>query len=221
METNKFPVYNCRTANTWPIDLALASTHFPHCNLTFAVLFGCPLSIEQTFIQRLNNAIAEADHPLLIPGMFVEFERNRHLRVIEKSIGDIEFGILALDSNPEEMEAVPLSQREKKNRAKRSQWLDTTYLRNMLVSWNTQLRKMESHADEFDQNKLQQNPGASGLSFETTFKQDLQVNGEHKRRVTIKIRNRLRDIINEYDDKIRDCTMRVDGMAMATQWVRI
>jgi hypothetical protein len=31
--------------------------------------------------------------------------------------------------------------------------------------------------------------------------------------------DRLVSIIGEYDDKIRACTMEVDGMAMATQWV--
>jgi hypothetical protein len=35
-----------------------------------------------------------------------------------------------------------------------------------------------------------------------------------------KIESRLMSIRDEYDDKIRDCTMRVDGMAMSTQWVR-
>jgi hypothetical protein len=31
---------------------------------------------------------------------------------------------------------------------------------------------------------------------------------------------RLGAIREDYDEKIRDCDMRVDGMAMATQWVR-
>lgn len=211
------------------MDLALAATHFPHCNLTFATLFGCPLSVEQTFIQRLDTATEEASHPLLLAGMFAEFERTRHLRIIEKSIGDIEFRILALDSNPEEMEAVPLAMREVKNREKRSQWLDTTYLRNMLVSWNTQLKKMETHANELDQMYSKQR--SSGLirrhtrttsnAEEEDGEDEEEIDVKRTRRVTIKIRNRLGDIINEYDDKIRDCTMRVDGMAMATQWVGI
>ncbi|KAF2635192.1 hypothetical protein P280DRAFT_523289 [Massarina eburnea CBS 473.64] len=33
-----------------------------------------------------------------------------------------------------------------------------------------------------------------------------------------KITSRIMVIMDEYDDKIRDCTMRVEGMAMATQW---
>ena len=42
---------------------------------------------------------------------------------------------------------------------------------------------------------------------------------EQMRRAGYKIRVRIQEITDEYDNKIRDCTMRVDGMAMATQWV--
>lgn len=40
------------------------------------------------------------------------------------------------------------------------------------------------------------------------------------RKVGEKIRLRLAAIRDDYDEKIRDCTMRIDGMAMATQWVK-
>lgn len=35
----------------------------------------------------------------------------------------------------------------------------------------------------------------------------------------MRMKDRITSIIAEYDDKIRHCTMEVDGMAMATQWV--
>ncbi len=37
----------------------------------------------------------------------------------------------------------------------------------------------------------------------------------------MRMKDRLVSIIGEYDDKIRACTMGVDGMAMATQWVNL
>jgi hypothetical protein len=37
---------------------------------------------------------------------------------------------------------------------------------------------------------------------------------------SMRMKDRLTSLIAEYDDKIRHCTMEVDGMAMATQWVR-
>ncbi|GAB1316486.1 hypothetical protein MFIFM68171_06696 [Madurella fahalii] len=41
---------------------------------------------------------------------------------------------------------------------------------------------------------------------------------KHMCRVGCKIQERLQAIIDENNDRIRDCKMRVDGMAMATQW---
>jgi hypothetical protein len=34
------------------------------------------------------------------------------------------------------------------------------------------------------------------------------------------IKDRLGALIEEYDEKIEECSMRVDGMTIATQWVR-
>ena len=177
-------------------------------------------------MDRLSSATAEVTHPLLMPGIFAEFERSRHIHVVESIIDEIETRILTLDLSPEEMDSMPQSQREAKNRSKRSQWLDTTYLRNQLISWNTQLKKLASHADQLSATlfhdelspgfhllesikPLQGNDASRSGCYRTTF-----------RRVGAKIRDRVQEIIDEYDDKIRDCTMRVDGMAMATQWVR-
>ncbi|KAH4265087.1 hypothetical protein HBH64_008030 [Parastagonospora nodorum] len=41
---------------------------------------------------------------------------------------------------------------------------------------------------------------------------------DHMRGVGEKIKVRLSAIVDDYDEKIRDCNMRVDGMAIATQW---
>lgn len=51
-----------------------------------------------------------------------------------------------------------------------------------------------------------------------TTRKELEDNKEMFQQTGQKIKDRIQGIIDEYDDKIRDCTMRVDGMAMATQW---
>lgn len=264
------------------MDLALTATYFPHCSLTYAILFGCPLSLEEDIVKRLSFATAEAAHPLLMPGIFAEIERSRHVHVVEATIDELETRIFELDF-PSDRESMPPSEAEKRNQEKRSAWLDTTYLRNALVSWNTQLAKMSDHTDElkatvFKPNKSEETvrntrnrfedssnvsasefkpsgailstqselSGAScedGLDEErptfhgdhvrggreyqkasrrfkvSMIQRDPEVIKEQMRRVGNKIKDRIQVIIDEYDDKIRDCTMRVDGMAMATQWV--
>lgn len=203
------------------MDLALTATHIPSCNLTLAMVFGCSLSVERTIITRLMGAINEASHPLLMPGLFVELERTRYLEIIETSVGAIETRISTLAYTSQEMEAMASSQRDKDNQEKRDQWLDTTYLRNSLTSWNEQLRAMEVHANELIDGQF---PLRNGIHSATKARRKEKQTGWDSnrlrtKRVSIKIRNRISEIIKEYDDKIRDCTMRVDGMAMATQWV--
>ena len=276
------------------MDLALTATYFPHCGLTFAVLFGCPLSVEEEILRRLSFATAEAIHPLLMPGIFAELERSRHVHIVEATIDELESRIFELDFQPSDMEGMPDSEAKKRNQEKRSAWLDTTYLRNALVSWSTQLAKIGHHADElkdtvfkpatseqafehkraeveddssdvlirnfkrrdislFDQsglsdassdgwvncteNAAEERPNLheelvreidSGKKSQqgrqryegSMVQQDPETSRERLRRVGHKINDRIQAIIDEYDDKIRDCTMRVDGMAMATQWGR-
>ena len=208
------------------MDLAFTATFFPHCGLTFGILFGCPFSIEQQIVNRLSYATTDVAHPLLIPGIFAELERTRQVHIIESAIDEVETRILTVDSSPEEMDAMSTSMKEAENRAKRAQWLDTTYLRNQLVNWNTQLKKLASHTDELsDKVFRQQEPDESRTCKQEEVGDSKReerggASREHLRRVGVKIRDRVQEIIDEYDAKIRDCTMRVDGMAMATQWVR-
>jgi len=284
-------VYNCRTTNAWDMDLALTATYFPHCGLTFAVLFGCPLSVEEEILRRLSFAMIEAAHPLLMPGIFAELERSRQVPIVETTIDELEARILQLDFQSSDMDVdTQDSEAERRNQEKRSAWLDTTYLRNSLVSWNTQLAKILHNADELDaevfklgsfaQNaftyeKIEMEDTSNGGSVENykltdmpsvetcepsdilgqsvhcldvvpaeaqsnlkkdaggrqsqkgqqryqnpTIEKDPEDVKKQMRRVGQKIKDRIQAIIDEYDDKIRDCTMRVDGMAMATQWAR-
>lgn len=127
------------------MDLAYTATFFPHCRLTFGILFGCPFSTEKQIVNTLSYATADVAHPLLVPGIFAELERTRQIHTIESAIdnpGKVETWILTVDPSPEEMDAMSASMKEADNQAKRTQWLDTTYLRDQLINWNTQLKKI-------------------------------------------------------------------------------
>jgi hypothetical protein len=250
------------------MDLALSVTYFPHCGMTYAILFGCPLTTEQEIIKRLSFASMEAQHPLLVPGIFAELERSRHVGLVEKTIDELELKIVEIDNQSSLAGEMDRSEVERRNQEKRSAWLDTTYLRNNLVSWSTQLRKMAAHEKELKwgffrsrtrsaavMNRMRRNlnsesftvprierddllllldsddidfldSGDSGAYDDRTLigADELDLDAEsarlRMRRAGRKIQDRLAAIIDEYDDKIRDCSMRVDGMAMATQWVR-
>jgi hypothetical protein len=260
------------------LDLALSATHYPQRGLTFAILFGSSYATEKTILERLQHITLEASHPLLLPGIFAELELARHVRVVEASINEVETRIFELNFQSSKVRDNTRAEVERRSEAKRTAWLDLSYLRNSLITWNTQLLRMLEHADvlnrsftaflainlstehtsmhvrpsseagrleEAAMNQIQQeisNENAkeyicSTCSYihrsrdveddaadETRTPACLQEEMEEDHlgkmlRIGKKIRVRLATMRDEYDEKIRDCTMRVDGMAMATQWV--
>jgi hypothetical protein len=222
-------VYNCRSTNVWELDLALSVTYFPHCRLTYGILYGAPPSIEQEVLDRLSLTDKSAwCHPLLLPGIFAELERGRHLKVVENNIDNLEGEIFQMDFQPSLKEKIRNKDASARNAQKKKAWLDTTYLRNGLVSWKTQLTKMAEHCDGLPPVLLTDQafklPGEAAVTepSETAVAEKASqqaVELEQMRKITNLIKDRTLAIVDEYEDKIRETTVRVDGMAMATQWV--
>ncbi|KAF1833333.1 hypothetical protein BDW02DRAFT_552741 [Decorospora gaudefroyi] len=226
-------VYNCRTSHAWPQDLALSSTYLPGSGVNFSILYGCPSSIEESIIKRLQHVTSEAAHPLLFPGILAELELRRHKRLVEKMVNQVEAKIYALDFEYANL-GKSKEEVDERNEAKRSLWLDLSYLRNGLISWDTQMSRMCEHADHlqtkvfashdarFPRRSDDDDCVAGASEHQTDPKTWARASPESHvrdmRKVGEKIKARLVAIRDEYDEKIRDCTMRVDGMAMATQW---
>ncbi|KAK5633815.1 hypothetical protein RRF57_009529 [Xylaria bambusicola] len=240
-------VFNLRTSNAWPVDLALTVTYFHHCNLKFAFIFGCDLKVEEEILSRLRLAGDDATHPLLLPGIIVEIERRRHVQIVDDIVNEVEARIHQLEVSPDTEEGMTTSQMEKSNKDKRSAWLNITYTRNCLQSWRKQLENIALHVDEVNRILLEGYGWSSNLTTppptpnayeecplinEEEIPIDLaQVVPEHsalcheqpsERFVSIgcKIKSRTLAIIEEYDDKIRECSLRIEGMVMATQWAQ-
>jgi len=283
-------VYNCRTPNSWKSDLALSATYNPQSGLAFAIVYGSTFAVEQEILERLRTIGVEAAHPLLLPGIIAELELTRHTGLVDGSISEVEAKILELDVQPSNGHGHDRDEIERRNLSKRTAWLDLTYLRNSLTTWNLQLLKMAEHAGALNRNQFgvselndgstcstdfyqigsqhenvelvlehptntsnnKKEEGQSGLNERTHFpgyhdsfeylsskqSQDVETLASEESDSTItpgnddqdfhleqmrivgeKIKARITAIRDEYDAKIRDCTMRVDGMAMATQWV--
>lgn len=170
-------------------------------------------------MKRLSLIREEATHPALMPGIFAELERSRHMRLVQSKIAVLEMTILEVDHQSDDIDTAHRARVDKRNVKKRTTWLDTTYLRNGLLSWSTQLERMIESLTRLEMDpSFRRNPIFSREydtavgEFEHARQQDMEIVGS-------KIKARLNIIRDEYQDWIRDCTMRVDGMAMATQWV--
>jgi len=197
-------VYTCRSANTWKNDLALTVTYLPRRNLTHAIVFGCTAAIEKEFLNRLGYFKERGFHPLLLPGIFFELERDRMAKVVESTINRLEETIYELDTGVSDYGVSDDDHPAGPRHVRRTVWLNVTFLLNRLRILRTQILKMIEHGDEL---------------LESGLLEDVEEEDQVRHHTGRLIRERLRDIIEELDEMIHDCSMRVDGMTIATQWV--
>ncbi|KAK0619098.1 hypothetical protein B0T14DRAFT_518561 [Immersiella caudata] len=254
-------VIQLRTTNALGVDLAMSCTFFPHCNLTFAIVFGSTPTVDTEITKRITLASEDAAHPLLVAGIILELQRTRHAGIVENSIDKLEAQVLALDSFSTDMYD-DQSETARKNIAKRNEWLDMAYLRNQLVGWNIQILRFIAAAESLNQTVFsteilaatEVSPNRGGVEDSSAMKntqynldwdavessdsrnyieaeeaynqsqgvtgrdRDTQALRERLHQTGSKFAARCREISDEYDNKIRDCKMRLEGMAMANQW---
>ncbi|KAG7056116.1 protein kinase [Colletotrichum scovillei] len=212
-------VYHCRSSNTWADDMALTATYFPHSRLTFAILFGCTADVEKNIFNRLSRAKDRVYHPMILPGIFAEIEKDRMAKVVERTVSDIEGAIFELGTgNPVEGDTVQEEDKIDMRHSRRTSWLNTTYLRNSLRAWKSQLRKMADHVGEplnFEGTTLGGNLSGALDGEPLTTQTDNGI-----ARTSEMIMDRLHALIEEFEDRIQDCTMSVEGMTIATQWAQ-
>lgn len=167
-------------------------------------MFGCTAAIEKEFLNRLGYFKERGFHPLLLPGIFFELERDRMAKVVESTINRLEETIYELDTGVSDYGVSDDDHPAGPRHVRRTVWLNVTFLLNRLRILRTQILKMIEHGDEL---------------LESGLLEDVEEEDQVRHHTGRLIRERLRDIIEELDEMIHDCSMRVDGMTIATQWV--
>jgi len=97
-----------------------------------------------------------------------------------------------------------------------------TYLRSRLHIWKAQLNKMIDHIEELSEYdvKCPARDQPNRTTADDPAEDEIpKGNSGLLHRTDCLTRDRLRDMVEEFNELIEDCSMRVDGMAMATQWV--
>ncbi|KAI0183768.1 hypothetical protein EV127DRAFT_506397 [Xylaria flabelliformis] len=200
-------VYNCRTSHEWPGDLALSMTYFPLRRVTYGVLYGCDAEIKEAILARLHNSEDAACHPLLLIGIFTELERKRQLNLVRDGLDALHSTILNLSRPAGDVGSMGVD-RELSGTHAIDPWLDIHHLKNSLESWKEQLAKIAEHIDELSENWFNFLPSDS----DNEGAEKCQV-----REVGKRIKERILEIVCDYDAKIRECVMIMEGMNLATQ----
>ncbi|KAH0499597.1 hypothetical protein TgHK011_006778 [Trichoderma gracile] len=252
-------VYTCRTAESWPEDMALSVTFFPKTMTTDAIWFGC--NLEKRFIHghELTDSTIVTSKLREFDG-HIDLVRKSNTQFVQRMI-DIEsrndwfYGIQQIrgDVRQSQEKESPSSSRSGSffngmkgrvesflsgktvsttstfNTTARSEtlhnaddsvdeeeeetcamlWIKISHLKNGLENWKTQLRKMVEHTKELE---------------DTDFgmKCDVQTDAWIRRRDALRdcgtrLKERLQDLMDEYDDFIRECDHIMAGMSLATQ----
>ncbi|KAL5083967.1 hypothetical protein Trisim1_000702 [Trichoderma cf. simile WF8] len=269
--------YTCRTTESWDDDMALSVTFFPDTLSTNAIWFGCNLKKRPVSGHDLTDSVIITDklrqfdgaifHPMMLPTIFAEFERDRHVDLVRKSntqfmqrmidiesqndafyiqqinrdirqsmekasqspsrassffndmkgrVGSILSGTTLttssiFNSSEESKESQPESNNNNKEDDETCAmlWIQISHLKNGLENWKTQLRKMLDHIQELEDADFGMNRNTP-IELWTSRRDGLKECGE-------RIRERLRDLVDEYDDFIRECDHVMAGMSLATQ----
>ncbi|KAI1123389.1 hypothetical protein F5Y10DRAFT_251885 [Nemania abortiva] len=242
----KARIYNCRSTNAWGDDLAMAVTHFPECQLSFGILFGCTRSQKNYILERLRHTTRESAHPLLLPGVFAELEKRRHHIIFGDQLDKLES--LIPESDVEGLLGQQQSKVHSNRQDKRTVYLDMLHLKHSLTNWSHQLNKMLEHArilsnehppvwdqissqaaGETEENSINDEDASISECYSDTqsstnsaigrleIGQDLRPFQEVMARTDTRIIKRLDSILEDYNDKIRECQTRFDGLTMTTQ----
>lgn len=209
-----FIVYNCRSSSEWRGDMALSVTHSHDSRSTTAVIYGCPDSIRDEIINRLTQCNNVVHHPLAIPTIFCDVERNRHFNLVEPVISKLVDKALKISKRQRWSSMSSKFIRRISTGSTQSTevtvetedlmklWLQVSDLKRGLETWKQQLEQLITHCEDLDR-------GATQQSFD-----ELEFLESGRR-----IRQRLIELKCEYDEKIRQCAHIIDGMVLAAQLV--
>lgn len=223
---SKMIVYNCRSASTWPGDVALSVTFCLQTSTTWAVVYGCNDHTFETLTAQLVRLDYDTFHPMALPTLFADLERARQVDLLRLSVSNMLQRIYDLTVNKDQLAADNSLSALSKPGGEDSvmMWIDMSYLRNGLQNWQKQLQNMMEHVDELANDA---HPLKSTGSFRTdTANVDKSNTIDNKFGLRLKasgvrVRERLRDLIDEYDEHIRECSTLIQGLNAATSMVRI
>ncbi|KAK4464070.1 hypothetical protein QBC42DRAFT_337177 [Cladorrhinum samala] len=203
---HKATFYCCRTSGTWTGDLAISAVFYPETGFTGAVVFGCSNSVVNEIAGRIENSEDAWTHPMLIMGILAEIERERHLKLVQ----DLLFNLLQRVRSLSYAGTVSTTSMLTKEDYSIDLWIRVNQLRIQLRTWKKQLSKMQDHILELEK-MLKEDP---------RYRKDEGRSWRHRAVETgRRAHKRLAEILSEYEEKVQECSMVIEGMTLSAQLV--
>lgn len=202
--------------------MALSVTYSHSDRSTKAVLYGCTENTRNGIIDRLEGCNHVVYHPLAIPALFCDIERNRHFhlldpvvkRFVKKAVNiskpqNLASRSLELACSSSSAASADSSRPGEESEDLMKLWIQVSDLKRGLETWKQQLENLILHCESL---------GTGQTRRATEDPEDLdarQFMDAGKR-----IKERLVELKCEYDEKIRQCADIIDGMVLVAQLVR-
>lgn len=207
--------YTARMAAALPDDLALSSTYIPSDNTTYTVIYGCNKDQLDEIWDRVRSSSAanNVDHPLLALGIFLELDRIRLINMADKLADEFTLGSDILGTRVWDA-----------NNPKMQQYLEICLRSRTLVDYiravKRQLAKVLTEIDDLEKlwkRMKDEHPKDDETKNKTP---NLQEKTQRMIETGNQMKQRIRDMMDEYDDKIDECNKMAQNLSLAMQTVR-
>ena len=143
---------------------------------------------------------------MLIMGILAEIERERHLKLVQ----DLLFNLLQRVRSLSYAGTVSTTSMLTKEDYSIDLWIRVNQLRIQLRTWKKQLSKMQDHILELEK-MLKEDP---------RYRKDEGRSWRHRAVETgRRAHKRLAEILSEYEEKVQECSMVIEGMTLSAQLV--
>ncbi|KDN70747.1 hypothetical protein CSUB01_10207 [Colletotrichum sublineola] len=185
-------------------------------------MYGCKAQTIDLVSRILRKFQDQALHPLLIPMVFAELERKRLFGMLDrkqtslqqrildlenKLRGESQSGILENAKNAQSAENADITAQTRDCESTKL-WIDVSSLKNGLESLKDQLVKMAEHSEELAATVFKPPPAESAPGTDQYAEE---------RKTGERFAIRLREMVTEFDSKVRSCDSLLGGMTLAAQ----
>ncbi|RWA14439.1 hypothetical protein EKO27_g638 [Xylaria grammica] len=206
-------VYNCRSAASWPGDLGLSVTFTPQTLTSHAVMYGCDNETADNIIKRLSGSDLSELHPMVLVVLFAELERDRLDRLVRNKISRLIQQIISITENSNHtLDNKGPSSLSPPLATSIRDWLEMGDLRNGLQAFKRKMRDMMEHIDELQDILL--NPENERYGFAADLDREV-LRGLAD--TGAKMKERLKHLVDEFDEHICKCATIIDGVGLASQ----
>ncbi|KAK4237720.1 hypothetical protein C8A03DRAFT_15766 [Achaetomium macrosporum] len=171
------------------------------------VAFFTDIDLLNSPANAICNVPDELMHPLLLPGILVELERERHMSLVQQRVLHLLQRVRALSKGGGR--TISTTSQLVREEYSVDLWIEVWQLRTALEAWMVELGKMDGCCARLEEGLLV-GKGGSGAGAGGGRGWDLVETGR-------RVQKRLREIRQEYKVKVKECSMVVEGMALSAQ----